>query len=319
MLHRSSTVCALLTTAVVAFAAPARAQATDTAVVVQVLGSVRGAVAPSTTWDDVKPGMRVKAGDTLKTTPGAAAELVFGSGAHVSLGENTIVRLQDLEGLGGRVLTGRVRVVAPPEGQASLIAGSLRLAGTDAEAVVEKAGSAWRVAVLSGAFKVAEAGRAPVTVDAGRSAIFATGGEPRYSVISRGASQDLLAGFAPDANAPQAATPAARGGNAPDRWVAATLSTLVPGTGQLYAGEVPRGLLYMGAEFALLGAGAYGVFNGQKQMAMYAAGGLLGLNLISPLDAVFTTASGGSGGSSTAARPDQHDGEPGARSTSALR
>ena len=274
-----------------AIAAPAAvAQDWEAASVVQASGSLRGAIAPSTAWDDVQAGTRIKAGDTLKTAGGAAAELLFPTGARVALGENTILRLQDLEGLGGRVMTGRVRVTAPPEGQTSIVAGNLRLAGTDAEAVVERAGGAWRVAVLSGTFRVTEAGKAPTSVDAGRSAIFA-GGEPRYSVISRASWQDLTAGFGPDGGASSAAaTPAAAPGSA-NRWVAAGLSTLLPGAGQLYAGELGRGLLYMGAEFALLGTGFYGVFYGQKQMALYAGAGLIGLNLISPLDAVLTTSS----------------------------
>lgn len=287
MTLRSFTATACAVGLSLAIAAPAAvAQDWEAASVVNARGGLRGAIAPSTAWEDVQPGARVKAGDTLKTTGGASAELVFPSGGRLALGENTILRLQDLDGLSGRVMAGRVRITAPPEGQTTMVAGSLRLTGTDAEAVVERAGGAWRVAVLAGTFRVAEAGKAPASVDAGRSAIFA-GGEPRYSVISRAAWQDLTAGFGPEAGGTAAAAPDMRGGA--NKWLAAGLSVLLPGAGQLYAGELGRGLLYMGAEFALLGTGFYGVFYGQKQMALYAGVGLIGLNMISPLDAVLTT------------------------------
>ncbi len=288
MTLRSFTATACAVGLTLAIAAPAAvAQDWEAASVVNARGGLRGAIAPSTAWEDVQPGTRVKAGDTLKTAGGASAELVFPTGARLALGENTILRLQDLEGLSGRVMAGRVRVTAPPEGLTTLVAGSLRLVGTDAEAVVERAGGAWRVAVLAGTFRITEAGKAPASVDAGRSAIFA-GGEPRYSVISRAAWQDLTAGFGAEGGAAVAGAPAAAATNA-NKWVAAGLSALLPGAGQLYAGEVGRGLLYMGCEFALLGTGFYGVFYGQKQMALYAGAGLIGLNLISPLDAVLTT------------------------------
>lgn len=278
---------------VLTLAAPAMAQSGETASVVAARGGLRGAIAPSTLWEDVGPGARVKTGDTLKTAAGASAELLFGDGGRLALGENAIVKIQDLDGLGGRVLTGRARVTAPPEGITTLAAGNLRLSGTDAEAIVEKAGSAWRVAVLAGTFRVAEAGRAPVSVEAGRSAIFGGGAtEPRYSVITRGALQDLLAGFGPDTSSGSSSAAAPRATSSADKWIAAGLSALLPGSGQLYAGELPRGLLYLGAEFALLGTGFYGVFNGQRQLAMYAGAGLLGLNLISPIDAVFTIGNG---------------------------
>lgn len=285
MMLRSFTATACAVGVALAATAPAAfAQDWEAASVVNARGGLRGAIAPSTAWEDVAAGARVRAGDTLKTAGGGSAELVFPTGARLALGENTILRLQDLEGLSGRVMAGRVRLTAPPEGLTTMVAGGLRLSGTDAEAVIERAGGAWRVAVLSGTFRVAEAGKQPTSVDAGRSAIFA-GGEPRYSVISRAAWQDLTAGFGAEATA---AAPAAMGPGA-NKWVAAGLSALLPGAGQLYAGEVGRGLLYLGAEFALLGTGFYGVFYGQKQMALYAGAGLIGLNLISPLDAVLTT------------------------------
>jgi hypothetical protein len=77
---------------------------------------------------------------------------------------------------------------------------------------------------------------------------------------------------------------AAAGGN---RWVATGLSALLPDSGQLYNGELPRGLTYLGLDFALLGTSFYAKSIGQNQIATGAMLGLLGLNVISPLDAFF--------------------------------
>ncbi|MEB3196393.1 MAG: hypothetical protein VKP62_04240 [Candidatus Sericytochromatia bacterium] len=260
----------------------------DMATVVQTGGSVRGAIAPAAGWTDVRNGLILHTGDTLKTGVESYVEVVLPSGSRAALSENTIARLVDLEGLGLNLRAGRMRVVAPPEGTLTFMAGSLRVSGSDAEAVIERGGGGWRLAVLSGAFRVSDAGKNPTLLEAGRSAIFTSGGgEPRYNVITRSAVQDLSSGFGPDGAAASSAS-AARGGSAPNPWVAAGLSTLLPGVGQIYAGEVPRGLLYLGAEFALLGTGAYGIFTGQRQLAMYAGAGLLGVNLVSPLDAAFS-------------------------------
>lgn len=268
---------------------PVYAQEEETATVVLTGGSVRGAIAPATTWTDVRTGLLIHNGDTVKTGTESYSEMVFSTGARASLGENSIVRFVDMDGLALNVRTGRVRVVAPPEGTLNLMAGSLRASGSDAEAVVERAGNAWRVAVVAGTLRVSDGGKNPMLIEAGRSAIFAAGAsEPRISVITRSAAQDLASGFGPEATGAVAAAPTGAA-EAPNPWFAAGLSALLPGLGQVYAGQVPRGLLYLGAEFALLGTGGYGVFVGNRQLALYAGAGLLGLNLISPVDAAFST------------------------------
>jgi hypothetical protein len=286
--HRplAAATCAFLALAVTG--APAAAQEGDSATLMQAGGTVR---VYTTDWAGIKPGATVHTGDTVKTMPESYAEFVLSGGSRLTLGESTTVRFVEIEGMTPTVRVGRVRVVAPPEGNINLMAGTLRISGGDADGVIERAGSGgWRVSVLSGTFRVSDAGKNPQLLEAGRSAIFVAGGqEPRFSVITRSASQDLTAGFAPEAAATPD-VPAPRTAGAPDPWVAAGLSALLPGAGQLYAGEVPRGLLYLGAEFALLGTGGYGVFTGQRQLAMYAGLGLIGLNVLSPVDAAFSAA-----------------------------
>lgn len=273
------------------FGSPAFAQEEETATVVTTGGRVRGAIAPATTWTDVRTGLLIHPGDTVKTGIESYSEMVLSTGARASLGENSIVRFVDMDGMALNIRTGRVRVVAPPEGTLYLMAGSLRASASDAEAVVERAGSAWRVAVVSGTFRVSDGGKNPMLIEAGRSAIFSAGvPEPRVRVISRSAAQDLASGFGPEAPAVIAPGPS-EGSEAPNPLFAAGLSALLPGLGQVYAGQVPRGLLYLGAEFALLGTGGYGVFVGNRQLALYAGAGLLGLNLLSPVDAAFSTLS----------------------------
>ncbi|MEB3284497.1 MAG: hypothetical protein VKN33_04345 [Candidatus Sericytochromatia bacterium] len=270
--------------------APVLAQEVETATVVLSGGSVRGAIAPATTWMDVRTGLAIHGGDTVKTGPESYTETVFSSGARAALGENSIVRFIDMDGLALNVRTGRVRLVAPPEGTLNFMAGSLRASASDAEAVIERAGGAWRLAVLAGTVRVSDSGKNPMLIEAGRSVIFASGSpEPRFSVVSRSMAQDLASGFGPEQVSSAAPMPAPAA-DTPNPWVAAGLSVLLPGLGQVYSGQMPRGLLYLGAEFALLGSGGYGVFVGNRQLALYAGAGLLGLNLISPVDAALSAA-----------------------------
>lgn len=286
---------------------PALAQEGESATLMQAGGTVR---LYTTDWATIKPGGTVHTGETVKTMPESYAEFVLSGGSRLSLGESSTVRFVELDGLTPTVRVGRVRVVAPPEGNINLMAGTLRISGGDADGVIERAGSGgWRISVLSGTFRVSDAGKNPQLLEAGRSAIFVSGGqEPRFNVITRSAYQDLTAGFAPDAAAAPDA-PAPRAAGAPDPWVAAGLSTLLPGAGQIYTGEVPRGLLYLGAEFALLGAGGYGVFTGQRQLALYTGLGLVGLNVLSPIDAAF---------SATVAEPRKPEGAAPARPADAF-
>ncbi|MDB5098827.1 MAG: hypothetical protein JWM80_3248 [Cyanobacteria bacterium RYN_339] len=285
------TLALLVATAVPALAAPAWAQE-STGTVVWVRGSLRGAISPSSTWTPISGDTAVKAGDTLKTGEDSAAEVVLPSGARVTLGANTIVRLVDLEGLAPRVMTGRVHLYASPQGETHLAAGTFHLTGTDAEAVVERNNGNWRVAVLAGAFHVVDAAREPMDVDAGKLVEFANGGA-QVATLGRSQLDDLQQGFQQGGNEPpQRPTgsnpPVASGGNG-NRLVATTLSALLPGAGQLYAGELPRGLLYLGLNSALVGTMFYGRFYGQTTLFTGAAAGLGALNLIAPIDAYLTT------------------------------
>ena len=294
----------LASLSVPALVAPAFAQEAPSATVIWVRSQLRGAIAPSSTWTPLSADTRVKAGDTLKTGDDSAAELVMPSGARVTLGANTIVRLVDLEGLSPRVMTGRIHLYAPPQGVTNLAASTFHLSGTDAEAVVERVGGVWRVGVLAGDFRVIDASGNPTDVDAGKLVTFTAEG-PAVAGMTRSQSDDLQLGFGQGAGVPNAhATPtpeanpptASTGNSGANKWVATTLSTLLPGAGQLYAGEVPRGLLYLGLDFALLGTGFYGHYFAQNTLEQGAAAGLLGLNLISPLDALLTTPDGSPNG-----------------------
>lgn len=299
---RSSAVAfAALMLAVPAITQPALAQSEETASIAWVRGTLRGAIAPSSNWTDVQAGTEVRAGDTLKTVEDSAGELLLPSGARVILGASTILRLQDLEGLSPRVMTGRVRLSAPPRGVTYLAAGGFRMSGTDAEAIVERADGNWRIAVLAGSFRVVDAARPPMDIEAGKMLTFA-GGQANLSSVSRSMWEDLQAGFQNDStaarptpNVSDAGQPS-RNSGANNRWIATALSAVLPGAGQLYNGELTRGVGYLGLNFALIGTGFYGRFYGQNQLTTAAAIGLVGLNLISPLDAYFTTRESGLAG-----------------------
>lgn len=284
---------------VLALAAPAFAQAADTAMVLQVRTQLRGVVAPVASWANVPPGAQLKPGDTLKTGDGAAADIVLPSGAHFIMAENTLVRLQSYDGfVSPRVLTGRVRFVAAPAGSTTLIAGDMSITGTDAEAIVARDKGNWLLAVLSGKFSVGDGKTQIATVEAGKILTAPSSGEPTVASLSRSQIQDLEAGLrfaaAPEPTPRPSATPrvaerpavVTSGAN---RWVATTLSTLLPGTGQIYTGELGRGLTYLGLNGAMAGVGLFARSTGQNQLATAMAIGLVGLNIVSPLDALFFT------------------------------
>lgn len=287
----------LATLTVMATAAPAFAQAGSGVKVVEVREQLRGAIAPNPSWTSVTPGSEVMAGDTLKTGPGAAADLLMTSGAHLVMGENTLIRLQSYDGaVSPRMLTGRARFVAPPAGTTSMIAGDFYVSGTDAEAVIERQGGTWNVAVISGRFRVGDGRAFLQVVEAGKLLSVPTdGAAAQVADMSRSRMQDLQEGLRFGAPAPAArptaqATPRAVAAAAgPNRWVATGLSTLLPGAGQLYAGELPRGLTYLGLNGALLGVGYYARTSGQNNLALAMGLSLLGLNLVSPLDALIFT------------------------------
>lgn len=283
---KSPLVAALLCSLV---AAPALADP-NAAVVAQERGTLRGAIAPVTTWADVAPQAEARAGDTLKTGLNSMADVVLPDGGHLVMGEETLIRLTALDMLTARMLTGRMRVVAPPTGELDFVAGPLTLKGSDAEAIIERTGERWRVAVVSGTFAVGQGDRQPVPVGPGR--LFTLSGDhASVRELGRSEQDDLMAGlqFEPTmANAQLEAVAQAAG---PNRWLATGLSAVLPGTGQLYAGELPRGLAYLGLDFALLGAGYYFHANNEPQNASLAAYGLIGLNLLSPLDALIFTPS----------------------------
>ncbi|HEY9723326.1 MAG TPA: hypothetical protein V6D47_15050 [Oscillatoriaceae cyanobacterium] len=271
-------------------AAPALADG-NSAVVAQERGTLRGAIAPVETWADVAPQTEVHAGDTLKTGLNSLADVVLPSGGHLVMGEDTVIRVADLDGLSARMLTGRMRVVAPPSGILSFQAGELTLRGTDAEAIIEREGARWRVGVISGTFAVTDADREALPVGPGKL-LTLMGDRASVRALGRSEQDDLMAGL--QFNSTTAATTSisevARAAG-PNRWLATGLSTVLPGTGQVYSGEWPRGLAYLGLDFALLGAGYYFHANNQPQNAAYAAYGLIGLNVLSPLDALIFTPS----------------------------
>jgi hypothetical protein len=283
---------------------PALAQAQEAATVVPLVGEMRGAIAPSSFWRDLKGQTSLVAGDSIKTGGGSAAELILASGGRMTLGANTLVRLQaGPDGLAVRVMAGRLRLTAPPKGSTSVYAGNVRMYGTDTEAVVERADGQWKVAVLAGRIQSQEGDAAPVAVEAGTMMAIES---KKTTQIARTTWDDLQVGFpngspkpyppnkpngqpattttTTAAQPPESAIAAAAGGN---RWVATGLSTLLPGTGQIYSGDLPRGLTYLGLNFALLGTGFYAKSIGQNQIATGAMLGLLGLNVVSPLDAFF--------------------------------
>lgn len=289
---------------------PALAQAQETATVVPLIGEMRGSIAPSSFWRDLKGQAAMVAGDSIKTGRDSAGELILASGGRMTIGANTLVRLQAApDGLAVRVMAGRIRLTAPPKGTTSVYAGNVRLYGSDTEAVVQREDGQWKVAVLAGDLQAQEGDAAPVSVPAGRMMTLET---RQTTQIARTTWDDLQVGFpngtpakpfpAGTSKQPTAATPkqpqaatrpegppasavaAAAGGN---RWVATGLSALLPGAGQIYYGELPRGLTYLGLNFALLGTGFYAKSIGQNQLATGAMLGLLGLNVVSPIDAFF--------------------------------
>lgn len=280
-------------------AAPAFA-ADDAVKVLQVRESLRGAIAPNASWVDIGPGTEAHAGDTFKTGPASAADMLLPSGARFVMGDSTLVRLQNFDStVSPRVLTGRVRFVAAPAGTTSLIAGDYLVSGTDGEAIVSREGRLWQVAVLSGRFTVADSSRELASVSAGQVLTASPTMNPQVATLSRSMQQDLETGlaFSSAPARPVAATPSAKpaavstvaAAAGANRWVATGLSALLPGAGQLYAGELPRGLTYLGLNGALMGVGYYARSAGQNNLAMAMALGLVGLNVLSPLDAMIFT------------------------------
>lgn len=283
---------------------PALAQAQETATVVPLIGEMRGSIAPSSFWRDLKGQATLAVGDSIKTGRDSAGELILASGGRMTLGANTLVRLQAApDGLAVRVMAGRIRLTAPPKGTTSVFAGNVRLYGSDTEAVVQREDGQWKVAVLAGDLKAQEGDAAPVSVPAGRMMTLETrqtaqiarttwddlqvgfpNGTPAKPFPAAGAPKPPTTATRPDSAPPASAVAAAAGGN---RWVATGLSALLPGAGQIYYGELPRGLTYLGLNFALLGTGFYAKSIGQNQIATGAMLGLLGLNVVSPLDAFF--------------------------------
>jgi hypothetical protein len=184
-----------LAVSVPALTAPAWAQEDqEAATVIWVRQTLRGAIAPASSWSPIEPDTRVKAGDTLKTADDSAAELILPSGARVTMGANTIVRLVDLQGLAPRVMTGRVHLYATPQGETHLAAGTFHMSGTDAEAVVERVNGNWRIGVLAGSFRVVDAARPPMEIEAGKLVEFA-GGRAQIATLSRSQLDDMQQGF----------------------------------------------------------------------------------------------------------------------------
>ena len=145
----------------------------------------------------------------------------------------------------------------------------------------------------------------PVAALEGRTADVTAEGWANYLPLANGGAQvatltrsqldELQQGFQQGGGEPPqrptASNPPVAGGNAggANKVLATTLSALLPGAGQLYAGEVPRGLVYLGLNSALAGTLFYARFYGQTQLFYGAAAGLGALNLVAPIDAFLTT------------------------------
>lgn len=78
---------------------------------------------------------------------------------------------------------------------------------------------------------------------------------------------------------------------APNPWLAAGASTLFPGAGQALLGDWARGGIYAGAAALLYGSALYGLSSNDSTLARTSSYALLGLSLVSPLDAFLMAAS----------------------------
>lgn len=72
----------------------------------------------------------------------------------------------------------------------------------------------------------------------------------------------------------------------PNPWLAAGLSLVLPGTGQAYLGDWPKGALFLGSSALLLGL-ALGIRDSHPSLGNYLGVGLLGISLVAPLDAFW--------------------------------
>lgn len=72
----------------------------------------------------------------------------------------------------------------------------------------------------------------------------------------------------------------------PNPWLAAGLSLLIPGTGQAYLGDWPRGALFLGSS-ALLWGLALGLRDSNPTLGNAFGVGLLGISIAAPLDALW--------------------------------
>ncbi|GEM_PF-4064778 len=263
--------------------AGANAQTVDQAVVMAASTGVRGAIAPSSSWMPVGHSTLLQAGDSLKTSENSRAFLVFGSGAKLVLGPSSILRLQDLGQLGARILSGAVRLSAPPESLTRLIAGPLQIDLTDAEAIVERHNQTWRVTLLAGQATVINTSipdAAKATVLAGTVNTW----DARRLTTTRlmGVQFEDFQTFWTLPQEPEA--PGAIARHTPP-WLAAGLSAVLPGTGQLYAGALWPGLAHLGLNGALLGLGVYAQSMGQSNVVLGCGVGMLALNVYSAWDA----------------------------------
>jgi LysM repeat protein len=82
---------------------------------------------------------------------------------------------------------------------------------------------------------------------------------------------------------------------APNPWLAAGASTLFPGAGHALVGDWGRGGLYAGAAAVLYGAALYGLNSDNAPLTRASSYALMGISLVSPLDAFLSAQSRTSG------------------------
>jgi hypothetical protein len=263
--------------------AGANAQTVDQAVIMAASTGVRGAIAPSSSWMPVGNNTLLHAGDSLKTSENSKAFLLFGSGAKLVLGPSSILRLQDLGQLGARILTGAVRLSAPPASLTRLVAGPLQIDLTNAEAIVERHHQTWRVTMLAGQATVINTDNPD-----GRKATVLAGTVNAWDakrLTTTGLMGVQYEDFQSFWALPQAPEPPGAIVRHTPPWLAAGLSAVLPGTGQLYAGALWPGLAHLGLNGALLGLGVYAQSMGQSNVVLGCGAGMLALNVYSAWDA----------------------------------
>lgn len=117
------------------------------------------------------------------------------------------------------------------------------------------------------------------------------------------AAREALGQEAPSqASSPKAFGPAVTGSPSLDAGQAAAWSFLVPGSGQIMAGEPVRGGLFLAAATGLSGLAVAGFFTKSHALLQTAGAGLVFLSLVAPLDAYLLVRDRNSGQEGTRRR-----------------